>query len=107
MEERNEHAQVRPIIQKMLSGLIFAASFASSGRTEAQTADRAEAIDMDAEVIERDTKASPLRLEIETSALDSTIYKRSDFNEFHAVDSAVRLKYLAAPLGDLGREARK
>lgn len=102
-------------MQRILRRFVFAVSFATllgaaaqtAAQTAAQSADRAEAIDMDAEVIERETKTSPLRLEIETSALDSTIYKRSDFNEFHAVDAAVRLKYLAAPLGDRERGAGK
>jgi hypothetical protein len=64
----------------------------SATASTAAPADKSEVLDMEAEFIDKAPKAPALALDIDTSALDSTIYKRSEFNEFHAIDSSRRLR---------------
>jgi hypothetical protein len=58
-------------------------------------------LDFEADVIEGDRKAPELFLQtdVQRPALDTILYQRADFNDFHAVDSRLRPRLGGVPKG--------
>lgn len=65
---------------------------------EAKSAEpKAQVLDFSGDVIEGELKRPQLFLELvgTTEFMESTLYQREDFNDFHAVDMRKRLRYIA------------
>ncbi|MCM2280048.1 MAG: hypothetical protein NDJ89_18400 [Oligoflexia bacterium] len=76
-------------------------AFALAMALPALSAEKADVLDFDADVIEGQKKTPEVffQMEVEKPSLDAVLYQRRDFNDFHAVDSKQRPRQSDSPRG--------